>query len=69
MDNIFALIWLVLFLPLAGFLVQAFFGKKVVDRLGPAKGRRVMGALAVAPVAIGFVIGAAITYTLAQMEP
>ncbi|MFQ3669749.1 MAG: NADH-quinone oxidoreductase subunit L, partial [Fimbriimonadaceae bacterium] len=26
-------------------------------------------ALAVAPVAIGFVIGAAITYTLAQMEP
>ena len=69
MDNGFALIWLVLFLPLAGFLIQAFFGKAVVDRLGPAQGKKVMGAIAVAPVAIGFVIGAAITYQLALMEP
>ena len=30
----FSLIWLVLFLPLAGFLVQALLGKLIVTRLG-----------------------------------
>ncbi|MFN8218863.1 MAG: NADH-quinone oxidoreductase subunit L [Fimbriimonadales bacterium] len=61
----YSLIWLVLFLPLVGSLIQALFGKRVVGSLGVANGRRVMGTLAVAAVAIPFLIGAALTFRLA----
>lgn len=62
-DN-FGLIWLVLFLPLVGFLIQAFFGGAVVRKMGPAKGRRFMGLLAVLPIAAAFAIGVGVTKLL-----
>lgn len=55
------LITLVLFLPLVGSIVQALFGGAVVRSMGAAQGKRVMGALAVAFVAIPFVLGAMLT--------
>lgn len=58
------LVWLILFLPLIGSIVQALFGKKIIDTLGPKKGKWTMGLLAVAPIAIAFVIGAMITQGL-----
>jgi len=60
-------ITLILGLPLLGFLIQAFFGAAVVRKMGPAKGRRIMGALAVAPIAIAFLLAAGITYEMASM--
>ena len=59
------LIWLVLFLPVLGFLVQAFFGGRVVRSQGVA-GKKLMGTLAVLPIAISFVLGCIITAQLAQ---
>lgn len=64
---VFKNIWWVLALPLFGFLLQAFAGKIVTDSLGPKIGRRIMGALAVAPIAIGFLLGAQITVELAKL--
>ena len=58
------LIWLVLFLPLLGAVIQALFGGAVVRRQGAA-GKRLMGTLAVAPIAIGFVLGLIVTLSLA----
>ncbi|MEQ1932436.1 MAG: NADH-quinone oxidoreductase subunit L [Fimbriimonadaceae bacterium] len=63
------LIWLVLFLPLVGSLVQALFGGKIVKQLGPKKGKWLMGLLAVAPILIAFAIGAFITLQLTKAEP
>jgi NADH-quinone oxidoreductase subunit L len=60
----FSLVWWVLFLPLGGFLVQAFLGKLVVSRMGIARGRSLMGTLAVLPVAAGFVIAVGLTHQL-----
>lgn len=57
-------VWFILFLPLLGSIVQALFGKKVITALGPKKGKWTMGLLAVAPIAIAFVIGAMITQGL-----
>ncbi|MCX7801032.1 MAG: NADH-quinone oxidoreductase subunit L [Fimbriimonadales bacterium] len=56
----FALIWWIVLLPLAGSLVQALFGGAVVRALGPRSGKRLMGALAVLPVAVGFLLGLAL---------
>ncbi|MEA2553456.1 MAG: NADH-quinone oxidoreductase subunit, partial [Fimbriimonadaceae bacterium] len=67
MQDQFKSIWFVLLLPLLGFLIQAFFGSRVVGKLGPAKGRRVMGTLAVLPIAIAFVIGVFITMKLGAL--
>ena len=64
-----SLIWWVLFLPVIGFLVQAFFGKSVIASMGPAAGRRVMGTLAVLPIAIAFVLGCVVTSQLATCLP
>jgi NADH-quinone oxidoreductase subunit L len=64
MGDIYNLIWIALFAPLAGFLIQAFFGKLVVDNLGPKKGKWLMGFLAVLPVALAFLLGAVITNRL-----
>lgn len=58
------IVW-VLGLPLLGFLIQAFFGKAIVDGMGPKQGKRVAGALAVAPIALAFFIGLGITQKLA----
>jgi NADH-quinone oxidoreductase subunit L len=60
----YSLVWLVLALPLLGAMIQSFFGKAVVDRLGPAKGKRIMGALAVIPIAASFGIGVMLTMKL-----
>lgn len=54
-------------LPLIGSLIQALFGKRVIDSLGVAAGRRVMGTLAVLPIAAGFGIGALLTSELAKL--
>ena len=68
MDNSnYKLIIGVLLLPLVGAMVQAFFGKWVIDRMGNA-GKRLMGFLAVLPIAIGFGIGAFLTSELAKTE-
>jgi NADH-quinone oxidoreductase subunit L len=60
--------WYILLLPIIGFLIQALFGKRVVDALGPARGKKIMGALAVIPIALAFVIGVAITMALGELE-
>ena len=62
-------VWWILALPLLGFLIQAFLGKAVVNRLGRATGRKVMGWLAVLPIVGAFVVGVAITHQLTQMPP
>ncbi len=68
-DNSYSLIWFILGLPLLGSLIQALFGKKVIDSMGPAKGRKVMGTLAVLPIAIAFVLGVIITLALSNQAP
>ncbi len=65
----YGLIWLVLFLPLAGSLVQALFGGRVMSRLGRERGKRVMGWLAVLPVALAFAAGVALTLKLLGENP
>lgn len=67
-DLTFRMIWWVLLLPLFGFLVQSLLGKIVMDSLGKRVGRLVMGGLAVAPVAIAFVIALGLTKQLAGMH-
>ncbi|MFN3730280.1 MAG: NADH-quinone oxidoreductase subunit L [Fimbriimonadaceae bacterium] len=62
------LIWLVLFLPLLGSIIQALFGGRVVAMLGPKKGKWTMGLLAVAPIALSFVLGAKVTMDLIAMN-
>jgi NADH-quinone oxidoreductase subunit L len=58
------MIWLILFLPLIGSVIQALFGKKIIDTMGVKKGKWVCGLLAVAPIFIAFVIGFMITQGL-----
>ncbi|MDQ2986959.1 MAG: NADH-quinone oxidoreductase subunit L [Armatimonadota bacterium] len=58
-------IWGVLLLPLAGFLLQAFFGKAIADRFG----KRACGALAVIPIAASFVVALLLTVDLAGLAP
>jgi NADH-quinone oxidoreductase subunit L len=60
-------IWFVLFLPIIGFLIQSFLGGATIKALGPATGKRVVGTLAVLPIAIAFVIGAQLTMQLGNM--
>ncbi len=62
------IIW-VLLLPLIGSIVQALIGKRVIDAMGPAKGRRLMGILAVVPIFAAFGIGFFLTQQLGQMLP
>jgi NADH-quinone oxidoreductase subunit L len=58
-------IWGVLLLPLAGFVLQVFFGKSIADRFG----KRACGALAVIPIAASFVIALLLTVYLAGLAP
>ncbi|HWA83745.1 MAG TPA: NADH-quinone oxidoreductase subunit L [Fimbriimonadaceae bacterium] len=67
MSDKFGLIWWVLFLPVIGFLIQAFFGGRVVKSMGPAAGRRAMGAIATLVIAVAFVIGVVVTQQLAAL--
>ncbi|HRF60987.1 MAG TPA: NADH-quinone oxidoreductase subunit L [Fimbriimonadaceae bacterium] len=64
MDIELSSIWWVIGLPLIGFLIQALCGKIVVDALGPKLGKKIMGTLAVLPIAIAFIIGVLITVKL-----
>jgi NADH-quinone oxidoreductase subunit L len=52
----FQLVWWVPGLPLIGFLFQALLGKWIVDRLGEARGKWVLGFCGVLPVAGSFVL-------------
>ena len=63
------MVWWIVFLPLAGFLFQAFAGKSIVDALGPKKGRLAAGMLAVAPIALAFLIGLSTTLQLVNLPP
>lgn len=64
----YQLIWWVFVLPIFGFLWQSLGGKVVIDNLGTKVGRPLMGAFAVAPIFIGFLIAAQLTLKLAA-EP
>lgn len=62
----YELIWIVLFAPLLGSIVQALFGGAIVKKLGPEKGKRLAGLLAVAPILMAFLTGAVITFQLTE---
>lgn len=59
------LIWLLIFLPLMGAIIQAAVGKSFIASMGPKQGRAWMGFLAVLPVAIAFFVALGITLSLA----
>lgn len=68
MDSLtFDLAWLIIALPVVGFLIQALLGPTVVKLLGPKRGRWILGLLAVLPIVGGFAIAAAIVQTLSAM--
>jgi len=60
----FGLIWVVLALPVIGFLIQALLGK----RLAETAGKRLVGALAVLPILAAFGIAAMLTLRLAGLD-
>lgn len=68
MSDKFGLVWWVLFFPLIGFLIQALVGGRVVKSMGPKAGRRVMGWVAVLPIALAFVVGVMVTNQLAALS-
>lgn len=63
-EGTYSLVWWILGLPLAGAIFQALFGKRIIDHLGIQKGRRTMGIIAVVPIAIAFVFGLVLTFSL-----
>lgn len=65
----FSAIWLVIFLPLMGSIMQALAGKIVINALGPKNGKRLMGLLAVAFVGGAFLLAAGITATMMKQAP
>ena len=54
-------IWIVIALPIIGFLIQSLLGGSLVKSMGPDKSKKVLGFLAVAPIALAFVVSALIT--------
>ncbi len=66
-NPIFDQVWWVIGLPLIGWLIQCLFGKNVIQSLGPATGKRVMGSIAVLAIAASFAIGVMIIQALAQL--
>ena len=64
MDSNYGLIWLVIGLPIAGFLIQALIGKRIV---GDGSGKRVAGTLAVLPIAGAFGIAVYLTMELSKL--
>jgi NADH-quinone oxidoreductase subunit L len=69
MAKSFELIFLVIGLPILGFLIQCFWGKAIIDRMGIAAGRKTVGAIATSAVAASFAIGVMILLDLAKMAP
>ncbi|MGE0001504.1 MAG: NADH-quinone oxidoreductase subunit L [Fimbriimonadaceae bacterium] len=67
MPNEFLTVWWIVFLPLLGFLFQALLGKKVIDTLGAKFGKPAVGAVAVAPIGLAFLLGVDLTSRLAQL--
>ncbi|MBS1724471.1 MAG: NADH-quinone oxidoreductase subunit L [Armatimonadetes bacterium] len=67
----FQQIWWVLFFPVAGFLFQAFAGKSLIDglteKVGLQKARLACGFMAVAPIALAFLVGLSVTLELASL--
>jgi NADH-quinone oxidoreductase subunit L len=63
MDN-FGLIWAVLLLPCVGFLLLSLLGA----RLEKLMGRKLLGAVAVIPIAVAFAIGVALTLKLGSLD-
>ncbi len=61
----FGLIWIVLLLPVVGFLIQSLLGKRIAETAG----KRVLGTIAVLPIALGFVVGLLLTQKLAGLSP
>ncbi len=68
-NPIFDEVWWIIGLPLIGFLIQCFLGKRVIDRAGVKTGRRIMGTIAVLAIAGSFAIGVAITQALIALPP
>lgn len=63
--TVYDAIWLILGLPLLGFLIQCFFGQSAIQALGAARGKKLMGGIAVSVIAGAFACGVAITHALA----
>ena len=61
MGENYSSIWLVILLPLIGFAIQAFAGPFLQAKFG----KRLVGILAVVPVAAAFLLGAQLTMALA----
>lgn len=61
MGENYSSIWLVILLPLIGFVIQAFAGPFLQAKFG----KRLVGILAVVPVAAAFLLGAQLTMALA----
>lgn len=58
----------ILLLPVLGWLVQCLIGGWAVRELGVARGRRLMGTLAVLPIAGAFALGVGIVQQLAKID-
>jgi NADH-quinone oxidoreductase subunit L len=63
----FNLIWLVLLLPLVGFVLQCLLGSVVQRSFGTARGRWLLGAMAVLPIAAAFVLAVIVVGDLAAL--
>lgn len=59
-------IWLVIFLPVCGAIIQGLLGKMLLQSLGPKWGKRIMGTIAVLPIAIAFAIALNLTMLLTK---
>lgn len=66
-NPIFNQVWWIIGLPLIGFLIQCLLGKNVIQTCGEAKGKRIMGTIAVLAVAASFAVGAEIIQALAAL--
>ncbi len=61
------LIWWVLYLPVLGFLTQALLGGRILKSAGPKQGRKILGILAMLPIALAFVVGCVVFSQLAGL--
>ncbi len=69
MNDSYQLVWLILAFPLLGFLIQALAGGWVVRTLGPKRGKRLMGTLAVLPIVGSFIVGVTLVQYLSLSAP
>ncbi len=65
MNTDLSFVWLILLLPLLGFLVLTF-GGSAIERTA---GRKLLGAISVLPVAISFVLAVAATLRIGGLDP